>query len=454
MTGQIEHISTKKLRANPRNPRTHSARQIRQLADSIEIFGFTNPILTDAANMVLAGHGRLAAAKHLRLAKVPCIRLENMTAEQKRAYALADNKLALNAGWDEDLLADELRELVALDLDFEVTVTGFLSSEIDSLLDETAREDEGDPRDERLPDIEDGPAVSRLNDLWQLDSHRLICASALDSSTYAALLGANKAEMVLTDPPYNVRIDGHVGGLGRIKHREFLMGSGEFTSEEFTQFLKTAFEHIATHSVDGAIVFAFMDWRHMTEITAAGLSAFSELKNLIIWVKDNGGMGTFYRSRHELIFAFKNGQRPHLNNFELGQHGRYRTNVWECAGANTLKSGRMEELAGHPTTKPVRLLADAIRDVSRRNGIVLDVFGGSGSTLIAAHKTGRRAFLAELDPLYVDRTIRRWQVYAKADAVLSATGETFEQVAAQRRKQSVAATSAARPSRPRRRNAR
>jgi DNA modification methylase len=159
-----------------------------------------------------------------------------------------------------------------------------------------------------------------------------------------------------------------------------------------------------------------MDWRHMAEILAAGDAVYAELKNLIVWAKDNGGMGSFYRSRHELIFAFKNGSNPHINSFELGQHGRYRTNVWQYRGVNTFKSGRADELALHPTVKPVQMIADAIKDVSSRGSIVLDLFGGSGSTLIAAHKTGRRAYLCELDPTYCDRIIQRWEAYAKDDA--------------------------------------
>ena len=241
-----------------------------------------------------------------------------------------------------------------------------------------------------------------------------------------------KAEMVFTDPPYNVPIDGHVGGLGKTTHREFAMASGEMTSDEFTQFLAKAFSNLATNSIDGSIHFICMDWRHMKEVLAAGDTTYSELKNLIVWAKDNGGMGTFYRSRHELVFAFKNGLAPHINTFELGQHGRYRTNVWQYRGVNTLKAGRMDELALHPTVKPVTMMADAIKDVSSRNGIVLDLFGGSGSTLIAAHKTGRRAYLCELDPVYCDRIVQRWQDYAKDDAVLDGTDRSFTQVMQER----------------------
>ena len=397
-----------------RNARTHSKKQIRQMADSIRKFGFTNPVLIDEAGTILAGHGRVAAAKLLGMTEVPCLRIEHMSENEKRAYVLADNKLALNAGWDEDLLAAELGALVSADLDFDVGLTGFSIPEIDGILETVKPEEPGDPRDDVIPD----GAPSRVDpgDVWRLGAHRLICGDALEPGVVATLMGSEQARMVFTDPPYNVPIDGHVGGSGKTKHREFAMASGEMSSEEFTGFLQRAFERLAEHSVDGSIHFICMDWRHLAEILAAGEAVFDELKNLIVWAKDNGGLGTFYRSRHELIFAFKHGTAPHINTFELGQFGRYRTNVWQYRGVNTLRPGRMEELALHPTVKPVQMIADAIRDVSGRGDIVLDVFGGSGSTLIAAEKTGRRARLCELDPIYCDRVLARWEAYAKDDA--------------------------------------
>jgi DNA modification methylase len=424
----VEYNATASLTSYPRNARIHSKKQIRQIADSISQFGFTNPILIDSQNMILAGHGRLAAAKILGMDQVPCVRIEGMTAAQKRAYVLADNKLALNAGWDEEILALELQGLLEIDLDFDIGLTGFSIPEIDSLIEGLTPEEAGDPADEWLPEVVGGPAVSRVGDIWELGPHRLICGNALFPETCDALMSGQKAQMVFTDPPYNVPIDGHVGGSGAIKHREFAMASGEMTTEQFTAFLETAFRNLVTNSVDGSIHFICMDWRHMGEMLDAGKKVYSELKNLIVWAKDNGGMGTFYRSRHELIFAFKNGAAPHINSFELGQHGRYRTNVWQYRGVNTLKAGRLDELALHPTVKPVAMIADAIKDVSKRNGIVLDLFGGSGSTLIAAHKTGRRAHLCELDPIYCDRIIRRWEAYAKDEAVLIATGKSFSEI--------------------------
>ena len=414
---QIEMIAVGDLIPWARNARTHSRKQIRQIADSIETFGFTNPVLIDERRRILAGHGRVAAAKLHGMTEVPCVRIAHMTEAQKHAYVIADNKLALNAGWDEELLALELGALLDMDdLDFEVDVTGFSIAEIDSLIEGQAPEEPGDPRDDALPEARKVSARCRPGDVWQLGRHRLVCGDALDPETVALLMEDEAARMVFADPPYNVPIEGHVSGKGRIKHREFAMATGEMTVPEFTRFLQTAFWNMAAVSVDGAIHFLCMDWRHMGEMLAAGEGVYAELKNLIVWVKDNGGMGTFYRSRHELIFAFKVGTATHTNSFELGQHGRHRTNVWQYRGVNTLKAGRMDELALHPTVKPVQMIADAIKDVSGRGEIVLDLFGGSGSTLIAAEKTGRRARLAELDPLYCDRILARWEAYAKDTA--------------------------------------
>lgn len=408
------------LRPNPRNARTHPRKQVRQIADSIRRFGFTNPVLIDEAGTILAGHGRVEAARLLGLEQVPCLRFDHMSPADKRAYMLADNKLALNAGWDEDLLADELRSLLAQEIDLDIGITGFSIAEVDRLIDEQAPQEPGNPLDDLEP--AHAPARCAPGDLWQLAAHRLVCGDALDPATLDLLMAGETAQMAFTDPPYNVPIEGHVSGLGKVRHREFAQASGEMSAAQFTAFLRRAFERLVENSQDGAIHFICMDWRHMGEMLAAGAGVHAELKNLIVWVKDNGGMGTFYRSRHELVFAFKQGTAPHINSFELGQHGRYRTNVWQYKGVNTLKAGRMEELALHPTVKPVAMIADAIKDVSRRNGIVLDLFGGSGSTLIAAHKTGRRARLVELDPVYCDRIIARWEAYARDDAIQLACG--------------------------------
>jgi DNA modification methylase len=422
---QIEYAPARELRPHPNNARTHSRKQIRQIARSIEKFGFCNPILVDDAKQIIAGHGRVEAAKLLGIDAVPTCQLSHLSEADKRAYVLADNKLAEKAGWDGELLAIELQGLIELDVDMELT--GFETAEIDLILEE-ARETRGEPSgpEDTPPEISIGPAVSQIGDLWLLGSHRLLCGDARDQAAYGQLLAGAKAEFVFTDPPYNVAIDGHVCGLGRVHHRDFAMGCGEMSEAEFTVFLKTVFGLLVENTVDGSIHQICMDWRHMEEMLGAGCQVYSELKNLCVWNKTNAGMGSFYRSKHELVFVWKSGSAAHLNNFELGQHGRHRSNVWDYAGVNTMRAGRLEELAMHPTVKPVALVADAIKDCSRRGGLVLDPFGGSGTILIAAERTGRKARALEIDPNYVDVAVRRWQAYTGKSAVLAGSGDTFE----------------------------
>ncbi len=423
----ITYRAATDLKPYPRNARTHSRKQVKQIAAAIKEFGFTNPVLIDESDQIIAGHGRVAAAKLLGLAEVPTLQLSHLNAIQKRAYILADNRLAEKAGWDKEILAVELQGL--LDDGFEVVLTGFEVPEVDVVLDMSAESKFDRRADDDIPP--GGPAISQPGDLWRLGNHRLLCGNALDSICYDTLLGGAKAAMVFSDPPYNVAINGHVGGKGQIQHRDFAMGCGEMTSSDFTTFLTTTFEHLAANSTDGSIHYAFMDWRHMQEMLQAGHAVYSELKNLCVWNKTNGGMGSFYRSKHELVFVWKSGTAPHLNNFELGQHGRNRTNVWDYAGVNAFRSERMDELQMHPTVKPVGLVADAIRDCSRRGDFVLDPFCGSGTILIAAERTGRKARALEIDPAYVDVAIRRWEALTGKSATLI-TGETFEEVAEQR----------------------
>jgi DNA modification methylase len=428
---EVQYRPIAGLRPYPRNARRHSPKQIQQIAASITTFGFTNPILIDDAGMILAGHGRVEAAKLLGHATVPTIRLAEMTEAQKRAYILADNRLAELAKWDPEILATELEFLTSTDLGFEVEVTGFETQAIDLAL-APATHAPADPKADALPPLHEGPAVARAGDLWILGQHRLLCADARDGQSFVRVMDGRKAQLVITDPPYNVRIAGHAQGLGRVKHRDFAMASGEMSAAAFTRFLSDALGNCVAHSTNGSIHFVFMDWRHMREVLAAGDAVYSELKNVCVWNKDNAGMGSFYRSKHELVFVFKNGTKPHINNFGLGDGGRYRTNVWDYAGLNSLKRGRDDELEMHPTVKPVALIADAIKDCSQRSQIVLDPFMGSGTTIIAAEKSGRRAFGIELDPAYVDVAIRRYQAFAGIEAVNAETGETFAQTAERR----------------------
>jgi DNA modification methylase len=430
----VEDMAITRLRPYPGNARVHSKKQIRQIANSIQRFGFTNPVLISDDDEIIAGHGRVEAAKLLGMKSVPTLRLSHLDAAQRRAYIIADNKLALSAGWDRELLAMELQALI--DVEFDVEITGFSLAEIDFVLDEAheSSPDADQTADNVIPPLADAvSAVTRCGDLWLVGRHRLVCGDSRKPETFDRLLGGERADLTFADPPYNVPIDGHVCGLGRIRHREFAMGVGEMSSDAFTAFLQATLGHAAASCRDGAIAFVCMDWRHMGELLAAGRTVFSELKNLCIWNKTNGGMGSFYRSKHELVFVFKVGGAPHTNTFELGDGGRYRTNVWDYAGVNTLRRGRMEELAMHPTVKPVALVADAVRDCSRRGEIVLDPFGGSGTTLIAAERTGRQARLVEFDPAYCDQTLHRFEQVTGKQARLAATGQSFEDVAEARR---------------------
>ena len=274
--------------------------------------------------------------------------------------------------------------------------------------------------------------MSRAGDLWVLGRHRLHCSDATQAESFERLMGGSLAQMVFVDPPYNVPINGHVGGAGAVKHREFAMAAGEMSEGEFIAFLSATFGHLCRHSCDGAIHFVCMDWRHMFELLSAGRVTYSELKSLCIWNKDNGGMGSLYRSKHELIFVFKHGVARHINNIELGRYGRNRTNVWDYPGMNSLHAERDQALAVHPTVKPLALVADAILDCSNRGGIILDCFGGSGTTLLAAEKTGRRAFVMELDPIYVDATIRRYERVSREKVIHAASGRSFAELARER----------------------
>jgi ParB-like chromosome segregation protein Spo0J len=426
----IELIAIEALRPQRQNARVHSRRQVRQIAESIRRFGFTNPVLISDDREIIAGHGRVMAAKELGLNEVPTLKLAHLSAQERRAYVLADNKLALNSAWDPEILAIEFQDLVQFD--FDLSLTGFSPAEIDLTLDLVREAAPGapDPKDV-VPELPDR-AVTRTGDHWLLGRHHLLCGDARSAEDLALLMGGEKARMMFVDPPYNVPIAGNVSGLGAKRHQDFAMASGEMTREQFTEFLTTTLGCAAKVCRDGAIAFVCMDWRHQREILDTGDAVFSELKNLCVWRKSNAGMGTFYRSQHELIFVFKIGDGPHLNNFGLGDTGRPRTNVWDYPGMTSVSRNRDSALAMHPTVKPTALVADAIKDCSLRGDIVLDVFGGSGSTLIAAESSGRVGHLLEYDPAYCDTIVRRWETYTGKAACLSPGGPTFEEVAQSR----------------------
>jgi DNA modification methylase len=432
----IEMLSPGSLRPAERNARTHSNKQIRQIADSMVRFGAINPVITDELGIIVAGHARVEAAKLLGLKQIPVIRLSHLNETEIRAYMLADNKLAEKAGWNRELLAVELQELqINLpELGLDVGITGFDPGEIDAIMLDFA-EGQSNPADQ-VPDVEPGVIVAQTGDLYILGRHRLLVGDARNEQAYARLMGSETAVMAFLDPPYNVKIAGHAGGRGRIKHREFACASGEMTPSQFVQFLQDTLGMCARHTIDGSITYVCMDWRHARELLEAGAAIYDELKNICVWTKTTPGQGSFYRSQHELVFVYKHGSEPHLNTFELGQHGRSRSNVWSYAGANTFRAGRMDDLKMHPTVKPVALIADAMRDCSRRGSIVLDAFAGAGTTIMAAEQIGRRAFCIEIDPIYVDVAIRRWQHFTGMDAVLETTGRTFDETSVSRQDQS------------------
>jgi len=425
---QIEQTAIHALRPHHRNARTHSKKQIRQIADSIKAVGFTAPVLVDEDRVLLAGHGRLEAAKLLGLKTIPAIVLTGLSEARKRALLLADNRIAQSAGWDRERLASELSSLPDLLLadGLDITATGFEPAEIDVLLADF-EEDATDPAD--AIDPARGPAVTHAGDLWQLGKHRLLCGDARKAQHLTRLMGGEPAHMAFLDPPYNVRVRDIIG-RGQTKHQEFAMASGEMAPPVFTNFLTETLTLAAHVSVEGAVHFVCMDWRHIGELLEAGRASYGAMLNLVAWVKSNAGQGSFYRSQHELIGVFRVGDTPHLNTIELGRHGRSRSNVWKYAGVNTFRAGRMDDLRAHPTVKPVALVADAIKDCTQRNQIVLDTFSGSGTTLLAAERVGRRARVMDIDVRYVDAAIRRWQIFTGRDAIHSDTGLTFDEQAA------------------------
>lgn len=433
---KIQTIATEVLKRNPRNARTHSANQIRQIADSIREFGFVVPIVVDENRTILAGHGRLDAAKLLGLSRVPVIEVRGLSEAKRRALALADNRIGGSAGWDRELLAIEFKELSGLLLEekIDISITGFTAVEIDQISADF-EEDSSDPADAVDPQWLSQDAVSQRGDLWILGKHSILCGDARESDIVQQLMGDSRATMAFLDPPYNVRVR-NIVGRGRITHSEFAMASGEMSSSDFVEFLTSTLSAAALFSRDGGLHYICIDWRHVRELLEAGECVYGETLNLAVWVKTNAGQGSFYRGQHELVAVFRVGDASHLNNIELGRHGRNRSNVWNYPGVNTFRKGRLDDLKSHPTVKPVALVADAMRDCTRRGDIVLDTFCGSGTTILAAERVGRRARALEIDPRYVDVSIRRWQTFTARDAVHAKTGLNFDQIAADADKQS------------------
>ena len=429
----IEYLPLSRIKDNPLNPRLHPARQVKALARSITEFGFVVPVLIDKDGTLVAGHGRVEAARTLKLDAVPAVRIEHLTPGQQRALMLADNKLTDMSTFDEGLLVENFKLLEVEGLDLDLESSAFTMGEIDVLLDKPQPVDKPDPDDDVEGPLQGAP-VNCIGDLWQLGSHRLACGSALDPEVWCRLMAGEKAVMSISDVPYNVVIKGNVSGLGKIKHENFVMASGEMDPDAYTDFLQTPFDLMARHSVAGSLHYAFIDWKHVGEMQAAGEAAFRELKNIIVWDKgEGGGMGSLYRSAHELIFLWKAGRAKHINNVSLGMWGRNRTNIWRYPGIKGFRhSDEGDLLALHATPKPVRMIADAMLDVSKRGDLVLDAFLGSGTAIIAAERVGRRCYGCELDPKFADVIIRRFERHSGEQAIHIASGRTFTEIAAER----------------------
>jgi len=423
-----QSVPIEDLKPLGRDTRKHPAHQIAKLARSLETFGFVLPVVIDEQQRVVAGWALVQAAQRLLLRTVPAVTVTGLAEPEMRALRLALNRLAEDADWNRKELTLEFEELIALDVAVDLTLTGFEMAEIDLQLDPDPAADE--PPAE--PPNRSEPATSEPGDLWLLGDHRLLCGNALEASAYVRLMGDECARAVHSDPPWNLKIAGQVSGKGRVAHGEFAMASGEMSSEAFVEFLSTAMGHMTTYSIDGALHYLWMDWRHLLELLTAAREHYREQKNLCVWSKTNAGMGSLYRSQHELVAVFKVGTGAHINNVELGRFGRNRSNVWPYAGANTFRAGRMDDLAAHPTVKPMRMIADAILDSTHRGDVVLDPFLGSGTTLLACEDTGRQGRGMELDPYYVDVAIRRWQALT-GDAAMHAESQVLFDTVAERR---------------------
>lgn len=427
--GPIEYRPVSSLNLYKNNPRKHPEKQLVKLEASMRQFGFVIPLLIDEDNTIIAGQARLETAKRLQMTDVPVIVAHQWSAGQVKAYRLADNRLSQLSTWDDELLAIELAAIIELD-ETPIEVLGWDTGEIDVILEDVGEDTSKDPADAQVAP----PAnpTSRLGDIWCLGKNRLLCGSSLEAENWVRLMDGETAAMVFSDMPYNTRVNGHVGGLGKIKHAEFKFASGEMTRPQFMEFMTNAIGQMAAPLKDGGVLTLAMDWRSSLEIlTAIEANALSVL-NMCVWVKTSGSMGSLYRSQHELFWIAKKGKAPHTNCVQLGKFGRYRTNCWTHPGVNSFGKTRMQDLADHPTVKPLALVVEAIRDVTHPGEIVLDGFMGSGTTILAAERTKRRGYGIEIEPGYVDVAIRRWESMTGKEVILASTGQSFAEVATER----------------------
>ena len=416
------------LRLPARKLRACDPAHVREVAGSISALGFCNPILIGKNNLVLDGAIRIEAARQLGLGRIPCVRIDHLSDVEQRALRLAVNRLGEKGQWNLDELKIEFEELILTDTPIEIT--GFSFDQIDQIV--LGDEPDGIEQGPLAPE-EGAAAVARLGDIFQFGPHRVMCGSATDPEVVRQLMqGDDPARLILTDEPYNVKISGHVTGG---THREFAMASGEMSNDEFLAFNVAWMEAAIPCLCDGGVFGTFIDWRGNPIVHAAATKLGLTPLNLIVWAKTNAGMGSLYRSQHELLPLFKNSDAPHVNNIQLGKSGRWRSNVLTYPGASSLGSDARRGLQDHPTVKPTVMLEDALLDLTNRGDIVLDPFLGSGSTLIAAENTGRMCRGVELDPLYVDVIIRRYEAATAKNALLVETGESFGELSARRERE-------------------
>jgi len=430
---KLEYVPIESLKTAERVLRHHKRRQIKQIGRSLQCHGFLVPLVVRADDTIVTGNARLAAAKLIGLREVPIIRDEHLSAEQSRLFAIADNKLAEGVEWDLSALAIEFAEIAFAAPELNQDNSGFSITERDIIFGRCRSDELGDLDDAQADDDEPdaGSATARLGDVFLLGRHTVVCGDATDPAVIAKAVGDRQVRTVASDVPYNTKIAGNVSGTNRFE--EFAMASGEMDKPQFTAFLASAINATQPYLLDGALLYLFMDWRHIAELIAASESTKLSYLNLLVWAKTNAGLGSFYRSAHELVGVFKHGDAPHVNNVELGRHGRNRTNVLSYPGVNTFSKGRNKALHLHPTVKPVALMADLILDSSAEGDVILDPFGGSGTTLIAAERTARTACLVEIDPGYVDVIVKRFEAATGEVGIHAETGEPFVEFARRRR---------------------
>jgi DNA modification methylase len=410
-----------------RNVRKIDPAQVRRVVNSIREAGFCSPVLIDRQNNVLDGVARVEAAKLLGLRRIPCVLADHLDRQTGRLLRLAINRLGEMGTWDFEMLKLEFEELVVQDAPVEIT--GFSHIEIDQiLLDDGVSATEPGP----VAPEPDAAPVARLGDHFILGEHQVVCGDATDPRVLAALMGDDRARLLLTDEPYNVPIAGNVT---RGAHREFAMASGEMSNEQFQSFNERWMAAALPYLHDGALLGTFIDWRGNPIVHAAAAKLNLTPINLVVWVKTNAGMGSLFRSQHELLPLFKKGNSSHINNVALGKHGRWRSNVWTYPGASSLGSDARRGLQDHPTVKPVAMLEDAMLDLTNRGDVVLDPFLGSGSALIAAEKVARKCRGIELDPLYVDVILCRYSAFSGKPVTLRSTGESFSELAERRQRE-------------------